>query len=155
MNAAEVIKKNNYFTVVAAKKIPKGDIILKLQGTVSSSPNKYSIQIGAKKHLLPYSDDPQDVHSLFRFLNHSCDPNSYFDLTNNILIALKDISIKEEIVFHYCTTEYEMTSPFKCLCAANNCLSEIKGFKYLTPEVKKQLDAQSAPYLKIMDKSNL
>lgn len=148
MNPIQVVKKNDYSTVVSAQKILKGDIILKLQGTISSSPNKYSVQVDEKKHLLPFSDDPKDEASSFRFLNHSCSPNSYFDMPSGSLVALKDITINEEVVFHYCTTEYEMTSPFKCLCGSKKCLTEIKGYKFLSDEVKKELFNQLAPHLK-------
>lgn len=135
--------------VVATKKILKSEAILKLQGAVSSLPDKYSLQIGENKHLFPLSENPEDESSFFRFLNHSCSPNSYFDMPNGTLIALKDIEENEEVVFHYCTTEYEMSSPFLCLCGAKNCLGEIKGFKFLSEEIKKELEPYLAPHLKL------
>jgi SET domain-containing protein len=148
MNKIKVDRKDHYFCVVATKKILKGEIILKLQGTISSSPNKYSIQTGKKEHLFAFSENPQDESSAFRFINHSCSPNSYFDIPNRSLIALNDIDVNEEVVFHYCTTEYEMVSPFQCLCGTENCLIEIKGFRYLPGEKKKELFSQLAPHLK-------
>lgn len=148
MNPVKVVKKDDYFTVIATKNILKGDSILKLQGAISAVPDKYSLQIGKKEHLRAFSEDPEDEASSFRFLNHSCSPNSYFDIPNRILIALNEIAINEEIVFHYCTTEYEMISPFKCLCGSKNCLGEIKGYNYLSSENKKKLFSQLSPHLK-------
>ena len=148
MNKIKVVKKDHYLTVGAAKPISKGEIILKLQGTISASRDKYSLQIDEKKHLHPFSDDPKDESSSFRFLNHSCSPNSYFDIPGMSLITLKNINENEEVVFHYCTTEYEMSSPFKCLCGSKKCLLEIKGFRYLPKEKKKELFSQLAPHLK-------
>lgn len=155
MSPIKVLQKKNYFTVVATQKILKGDTILKLQGTVSSSPDKYSIQIDEKKHLHAFSENPEDAASCFRFLNHSCSPNSYFEMPAGILIALGDIDKNEEVVFHYCTTEYEMKSPFKCLCGFKNCLMEIKGYKYLPAKDKKELYGQLAPHLKIRETTHL
>ncbi len=148
MNTIKVTEKDHYFTVVATKKIVKGDLILNLQGTTSPIPTKYSIQIGSDKHLLAPSNNPQDESSGFRFLNHSCSPNSYFDIPNMSLLALKDIEEGEEITYHYCTTEYKMSSPFQCLCGSKNCLHEIKGFYYLSEERKQELLSQLAPHLK-------
>ena len=148
MNNVKVASKKNYFCVVATKKILKGEIILKLQGITSASPDKYSIQVGEQEHLLAFSEDPQDELSAFRFINHSCAPNSYFDIPNMSLIALKNIDMNEEIVYHYCTTEFEMASPFQCLCGNANCILEIKGFRYLSDEKKKSFFSQLAPHLK-------
>ena len=151
MNKIKVAINNEYRCVVATQRILKGNPILKLQGTISSLPNKYSIQVGENEHLYPFSENPLDESSNFRFLNHSCAPNSYFDMESKILIALKDIDENEEINFHYCTTEYEMASPFKCLCRTTNCIGEIKGFKYLQDEKKKEFFSQLAPHLKVIE----
>ena len=148
MNKIKVSEKDQYFTVAAAKKILKGEIILKLQGTTSPAPTKYSLQIDSNKHLLAFSNNTKDESSSFRFLNHSCSPNSYFDIPNMSLLALRDIEANDEINYHYCTTEDEMSSPFKCLCGSKDCLQEIKGFKYLSQENKKTLHAQLASHLK-------
>ena len=155
MSKVKVLKNDRYFTVVATKNILKGESILKLQGIVSLSPDKYSLQIGEKEHLASFSDNPQDEFSYFRFINHSCSPNSYFDIPDKALIALNDIPENEEVVFHYCTTEYEMASPFQCLCGNTNCLLEIKGFRYLSDEKKKEFFPQLAPHLKLRETINL
>lgn len=155
MNPVKVIKKGQYYSVVSTRNISKGEPILKLQGAVSDFADKYSLQIGEKKHLFAFSERPDDETSVFRFLNHSCSPNSYFDMPHGTLLALKDIPANEEIVFHYCTTEYEMASPFQCLCGSKNCLSEIRGYKYLSQENKNELASQLAPHLKIIENSKL
>ncbi|MFI5164162.1 MAG: SET domain-containing protein-lysine N-methyltransferase [Bacteroidia bacterium] len=155
MNKVKVVKKDNYHRVVATKTILKGEVILILQGVLSAIPNKYSLQVGEKEHLISFSEKPQYESSTFRFLNHSCSPNSFFDIHNMALVALNDIGVNEEVVFHYCTTEYEMTSPFKCLCRSKNCLLEIRGFRYLSREKKKELASQLAPHLKNLEPTDL
>jgi hypothetical protein len=154
MNPLKVLKRGNYFSVVATQNISKGDVILKLQGAVSSLQDKYSLQIDEKKHLFAFSENPEIESSLFKFLNHGCSPNSYFDMPKGTLIALKNIEPNDEIVFHYCTTEYEMSSPFQCHCGSKNCIGEIKGYKYLSTEVKEKLDFQVAPHLKAIEVAN-
>lgn len=148
MNPVKVVKKEQYYCTVATRVILKGETVLKLDGAVSSIPNKYSLQIGEKKHLYAFSEDPADESSAFRFLNHSCSPNCYFDMTHGTLVALRDIAANEEINFHYCATEYEMTSPFECLCGSARCLKEIKGYKFLSEADKISLKDQLAPHLK-------
>lgn len=148
MEKVKAVKKNTYFSLVATEIISAGEIILQLKGNISPTPGKYSVQVGTKEHLFPFSEDPKDESSFFRFINHSCSPNSYFHFPDRNLIALSDIGENEEIVFHYCTTEYEMASPFQCLCKSENCLTEIKGFKYLSQEQSKKLLPLVAPHLK-------
>ena len=148
MNKVKVIKKNSYFTLVATERISKGEVILKLTGTLSGQPNKYSVQADETKHIFSFSDDPNDPASSFRFINHSCSPNSYFDIPNLTLLALKDIPKNEEVVYHYCTTEYDIAFPFTCFCRSENCLKEIKGFRYLQEKIKNELLPYLAPHLK-------
>lgn len=148
MNKIKVLKKDDHFTVTTTEKIAKGENILKLQGAVSNIADKYSIQIAEKQHLYPFSDRPDDETSLFRFLNHSCSPNSYFNMPQGTLVALHDIAANEEITFHYCSTEYEMASPFQCQCGSTGCLSEIRGYKYLSEKDKKNISHLLAPHLK-------
>ena len=144
----KVIDKSNHRTVYSAKKISKGENIFPIEGIPQSFASKYSIQIDEKKHLVPFSDNLDDEKSFWRFLNHSCSPNSYFNLPQMNLIALREINSGEEITYNYCTTEYDMSSPFKCLCKSSACYGEIKGFRYLPKAKQQQLVGILAPYLK-------
>jgi hypothetical protein len=89
-------------------------------------------------------------------LNHSCNPNCYIDFTNRnqpVLVALRDIKKGEELSFNYNATDYDLYDPrctcsFHCNCGAPNCLEEIKGYKYLTPEQKREISPYLAPYLR-------
>ncbi len=148
MKNVAIIKKDNHYTVAATKEIKKGELIFKLQGAISTVADKYSIQLGKDKHLFPLSENPLDDSSTFMFLNHSCSPNSYFNLGEDKLIALKNILVDEEINYHYCTTEYEISKPFTCHCGSNNCLREIKGYKYLSESIKYSLALYTATHLK-------
>jgi hypothetical protein len=73
-----------------------------------------------------------------QYINHSCDPNVYFDLDKNELIALKHIEVNEELSFFYPSTEWEMTQPFDCHCGTSVCLKSIKGAKYIDQAILKK-----------------
>lgn len=57
-------------------------------------------------------------------LNHSCDPNSFFDqeyADGRVLFASRKIAIGEEITIDYFATEIlPLTNPFICKCPAEN-----------------------------------
>lgn len=135
----KVVSKNSFYTVIALTTIQAGETILHIEGTFTDHPSKYSIQISKNKHLLPYSSDPDDPLSHWRFLNHSCDPNSFVDLIKMDVVALRTINKEEEVRFNYNLTEYDLATPFVCNCGEKNCLGEIKGFRYLSEQQLAQL----------------
>ena len=55
-----------------------------------------------------------------RFVNHSCDPNSEIKpygikkIDCNILVAIKDIEIGEEITYHYKLKPYDSKELLTC-----------------------------------------
>ncbi len=59
-----------------------------------------------------------------RYVNHSCDPNTYMRVINNHVefYALRYIKKNEELTCNYGLTHHEGTLP--CRCGAKNC----KGF---------------------------
>ena len=54
------------------------------------------------------------------FLNHSCDPNSKVNSSNETIISLREINKGEIITFNYKENESIITTPFICKC--NYCL---------------------------------
>lgn len=86
---------------------------------VSDEPTKYSAYSKLiKKHL---------SHKSFRYINHSCDPNTIpctqFDWFK--FIAIKPIKAGEEITFNYTHNEPEISNPFNCTCGSDNCIEYI------------------------------
>ena len=151
----KVISINDFFTVIATETIERGEIIFPLAGNIVKQPSKYSIQINSAEHLLPYSNNPEDSSSIWRFMNHSCDPNTSFDIEKMVLVAIKNINPNEEVRFNYNTTEYEMASPFLCKCGSKNCYKEIKGFNYLSDIEKKDIKYLAAHLKKMLRSSVL
>lgn len=69
------------------------------------------------KYALNASANPNDM----RFINHSCDPNTYMRVLSNRVefYALRNIRKNEELSCDYGETHHEGTLP--CKCGAKNC----------------------------------
>ena len=78
-------------------------------------------------------------------LNHSCSPNGYICFEDLTYRALHDVSEGSELTFNYCTTEYEMTEPFDCLCGSPDCLGRVSGFKGLSPSQVEKIRPYVSP----------
>ena len=48
-----------------------------------------------------------------------------------LVFAARDIGTGEELTFFYPSTEWEMSSPFICLCGATNCIHVVAGARFL------------------------
>ncbi|MBI4146303.1 SET domain-containing protein-lysine N-methyltransferase, partial [Candidatus Woesearchaeota archaeon] len=87
------------------------------------------------------------------YLNHSCDPNCFIDFENLNLVAKKCILQGEELTYNYNTSEYDLiqvtpNSSFHCTCCSKNCIQFVRGFRYLPPHSKKDLESFLSPFLK-------
>ena len=141
-----VIEKESENRLITNRDLKKEEVILTFKGEITSTPSKYSIQIGQNEHLDIPDGEIGNPDYYWIFLNHSCAPNTY--IKNKQLIALEDIPAATELTFNYNTTEYNMATPFQCNCQKENCQKEIKGFKYLSSDQKENIKTPVAPYLK-------
>jgi hypothetical protein len=73
-----------------------------------------------------------------QYINHSCNPNVFFDTQKRVVIALGNIEIGEEFTFFYPSTEWSMDRGFDCICQSKNCLGYIQGAAHLPPNVLKK-----------------
>ena len=48
-----------------------------------------------------------------------------------LVFAARDVAVGEELTFFYPSTEWEMSSPFICLCGATNCIHVVAGTRFL------------------------
>ncbi len=94
-------------------------------------PNYLTVQISDHQHIML---DPE----FLQYINHSCDPNVFFDTQKRVVTALKNIEIGEELTFFYPSTEWSMNQGFDCLCQSENCLGQIQGAAHLHLNVVKQ-----------------
>lgn len=144
----KVRRVNGAYAVIASRQVRRGAVIFKMRGRLTDRPSKYSIQLSEHQHLEPHSHDPRDVNSLIRFFNHSCSPSAYVSVEDLTARALYDLEPGEEVTYNYNTTEFEISSPFQCHCQAENCLSDIRGFRRLSREQQMALWPYLAPYLR-------
>ena len=83
--------------------------------------------ISKKIHL-----DPGE--SIFRYLNHSCNPNTAI-VGKKTLIALKKIKQDEEITIDYSMTDADPLWEMNCSCGSVNCRKVIKSIEHLPKDV--------------------
>lgn len=114
-------------TLVSMRHFHGGELISYFSpGVVKNTPDYLTVQTGVDVHitLLP---------EFLQYINHSCEPNAFFNTTTMELVALKDIRVGEEFSFFYPSTEWAMAQPFYCYCGSGSCLQNIQGAYFLTP----------------------
>ncbi|WP_268543591.1 SET domain-containing protein-lysine N-methyltransferase [Candidatus Nitrosotenuis cloacae] len=127
--------------------IRKNQQILKISRNLSLRPH-----IESSLNSIQIDDDTYidvDKQDTWQYINHSCSPNSMLDLDSLSFVAISNISVGEEITFHYCTTEFDLAAKnedFLCKCNSTNCLKRIKGFNHLTKSQKQSLIQILIPY---------
>lgn len=131
---AEMRRKlsNNQNALFTLRSFRAGQIIANFSaGTISAEPTYLTIQLGENKHI---TFDPE----FLQYINHSCDPNVFFDIASMQLVALKNLESEEELTFFYPSTEWKMTQSFRCFCGSSNCLEKIRGAAYLSKETQEK-----------------
>jgi hypothetical protein len=107
----------------------KGAVISNFEANeIYEKPNYLTVQINDNEHisLLP---------TYLECINHSCNPNVFFDITHMQLVAIQDIRAGEELTFFYPSTEWEMDQSFNCFCGNKNCLNMIQGANFLNKNI--------------------
>mmetsp|Transcript_54869 Transcript_54869/g.151924 ORF Transcript_54869/g.151924 Transcript_54869/m.151924 type:complete len:288 (-) Transcript_54869:102-965(-) len=64
------------------------------------------------------------------------------------LVALRSIAPREALTFDYHTTEWDMASPFTCLCLAPGCVGTVRGYKWLTAEQREAVEPHLSPFVR-------
>lgn len=125
--------------VDAGQSFPAGEVLMVIKGKVAERPDRYSIQVGVNKHLMPDGEG-----CVWMFLNHSCKPNAV--LMGRKLVAIRAIAAGEEITFNYNCNEYAMDSPFRCRCG--HCGgAQIRGYRYLSAAEREKLGPYVAAHV--------
>jgi hypothetical protein len=137
------------YSLVARRPLAPGETVLVLAGSETDKPSLGSVQVGEYLHV----EVPEGLSFTrvldecpWRFLNHACEPNTYF--SGRRLIVLRPIAVGEPITFDYETTEWEIASPFACDCGAPNCRSAIvRGFKPRAPQRRSRAESDCSQRL--------
>ena len=127
-----VVRAGRQFLLLAARSIAAGERLFEIQGEQRAEPNQWSVQIGPATHVVV--PDEVDLESQldrypWRFMNHSCDPNTRID--GRGVIAVRAIAPGDEVTFNYNTTEWDMAVPFECRCGSAHCGGTIRGYRHL------------------------
>jgi len=123
---------NEQNALFALRSFQPGEVIAEFwAGTISAEPTYLTVQIDVGKHITLQPE-------FLQYINHSCDPNVFFDTTLMKVVALREIKEGEEMTFFYPSTEWKMTQTFECYCGSATCLGNIRGAAFLTDEQWKQ-----------------
>src|SRR5512140_1916549 len=119
-----VIRTHNKFrSLITTQPYKKGEILCEIPTeSLYDKPNQFTVQIGIDQHT--------EVRELAS-MNHSCDPSTILDTTRMLVIATRDLAAGDELTFFSPATEWEMSSPFICLCGASNCIHVVAGARFL------------------------
>ena len=105
-----------------------GDVLCDFGASaIVQHPSYLTVQLSADEHIYLQP-------AYLQYINHSCEPNVFFDTTEFKLVALRDINAGDELYYFYPSTEWDMAQPFRCLCNSGDCLGYINGASYLSKE---------------------
>ncbi|CAM9165110.1 unnamed protein product, partial [Discosporangium mesarthrocarpum] len=123
--------------LIASTSLPRGQVLFdRIGGTILPRPNRHSIQVGEDKHLLCGGD--------VVLCNHSCEPNCILKATLethahvSVVVAAETISPGEYLTIDYNSFEWNMSSPFDCICGSKHCNGKIAGFSKLPLAVQQR-----------------
>ncbi|HEX7904532.1 MAG TPA: SET domain-containing protein-lysine N-methyltransferase [Chitinophagaceae bacterium] len=123
---------NEQNALFALRSFQPGEVIAEFwPGTIAAEPTYLTVQVDVSKHITLQPE-------FLQYINHSCDPNVFFDTTLMKVVALKEVREEDELTFFYPSTEWQMTQSFNCYCGSANCLGNIKGAAFLPEEVWRQ-----------------
>lgn len=116
--------------LVTTQPFKKDEVICRIETYETIvSPTYTSVQISQTQSI-------EEFH--LAHLNHNCSPNIVVDTTEMEVRAARDIAAGEDLTFFYPSTEWDMSTPFVCLCGSPNCLRLVAGAKYLNLDVLSQ-----------------
>lgn len=123
---------NQQNALFALRAYRPGEVIANFSaGTISAEPTYLTVQVGTRKHITLQPE-------FLQYINHSCDPNVFFDTSSMELVALKAVEEGEEMTFFYPSTEWKMTQTFSCFCGSPVCIGNIKGAAFLSKEAREK-----------------
>mmetsp|Transcript_72941 Transcript_72941/g.170908 ORF Transcript_72941/g.170908 Transcript_72941/m.170908 type:complete len:199 (-) Transcript_72941:29-625(-) len=126
--------------LVSNSTIPRSETVFKIDlkvadGRLVDHPTTHSVQVSEKQHL-DLMKVQEEKGGQARYLSHLQEPNLRAAVGDALVFsALRDISPGEELGFHYCTTEWAMTSPFACARDG----AQIQGYAYLDDAARQKL----------------
>ena len=134
----------------AIEPISKGEAVASFGGFVTSKNELKNFDVERISRSIQISDDlylvsganpePGDQ------INHSCDPNCGL-LGATIVVAIRDISIGEELTYDYAMSDSDDYDQFSCECQSPNCRKLITGSDWKNPTLQRRYSGFFSPYL--------
>jgi hypothetical protein len=116
----------------ATRAFSPGEVISRFRaGSTQSYATYLTVQTGPDKHITLQPE-------YLQYINHSCDPNVFFDTKRMELVCLKPLQAGDELTFFYPSTEWDMAQPFVCNCGSKECLQLINGASHLDKSTLKK-----------------
>jgi len=143
-----VVRAGGQFSLIATEALLADALVFVIDGDERAEPDQWSVQVGARRHMaVPAGVDlaAQLDRYPWRFMNHSCAPNTRID--GREVRTIRPIEAGEQLTFDYDTTEWQMAAPFECRCGSPHCRGLIRGYRHLPPLERRRLDPIAAPYL--------
>jgi uncharacterized protein len=101
------------------------------------------VQIADGFHLVAVEE--AEYEPVMLFINHCCEPNVGF-AGNIVLVAMRDISVGEEL-----TTDYALFDDYEggmeCRCGAPSCRGSIGGKDWQRPDLQRKYGTYFSAYL--------
>ena len=121
-------QKSLHATIV----IKPGEFISRFFAGITQSYATYlTVQTGVDTHITLQPE-------FLQYINHSCNPNVFFDTASLQLICLTALQPGDELTFFYPSTEWDMSQPFVCNCKSKDCLQLINGAAHLDKSTLKK-----------------
>jgi hypothetical protein len=104
--------------VYSRRHFAPGEVLVRLGiGELTPTRNFRTIELDEQLH---------EDHPYLRYVNHSCEPNTFIDKKERVLRAVRPIQPFDEITFDYLVNESEIASPFQCDCGSARCRKWVK-----------------------------
>jgi hypothetical protein len=142
-------KKSGGNGIFAAQPLKKGEVLAVFGGvvyewetfiTLPEVERSLCIQVEDNLFLVPRPIGSGD------YVNHSCTPNA--GLLGQIgLVAMRDITIGEEICFDYAMCDTVAYDEFPCSCGSLNCRNSVTGSDWQLPELQNRYKGFFAPHV--------
>lgn len=138
------------FGSFATEGIPPGSVIATFGGTASTfdglrrfSTERISRSIQVETDLFfvgPIEREPGDS------INHSCDPNCGMRNATQV-VAMRAISVGEELTFDYAMSDMAPYDEFDCSCASPLCRKRVTGLDWRLPALQERYAGYFSPYI--------
>lgn len=112
----------------------RGDLIFRFKGPLMFKVNRNRKDALANPDWVGVAKDQWiDPQKPYKFINHSCNPNTGIKGKVSV-VALRKIKEGDEITIDYSTIEGDPRWEMSCRCGENNCRGTIRSVQHL-PEV--------------------